>query len=611
MSDSDTNSIPLTRSALRKIEKSSAAGASGLRRLRLAVLVPLLLFISLAGWALSSPIGSSPDDDFHLASAWCALGDRPGLCESSGIKDAKKVPNTILDTWHGKGSRHGNLYCFLNGVSPECQNKWLGNTDHKMQDTGRVNFGSNAQYTNLYYSAMGLLASDDVRASVWGMRLINAFIFTALSLLLYLALPQPRRAALLITWSLSLVPAAMFFIPSSNPSSWAFIGVPSTFFAMLSFFETRGRRKICLGIIAVFSVLLSAFARSDAAIYALLAIVISGILQVRDFKNPWAQFALPVALGIMSIATFFMYPLNVAATGLPATGARDYGFITFVKNIIFIPSSFLPSVFAPQFLGWLDVPLYPPAYVFVAIAALIIVGFALGVGGVRKLFAVLLTLAALIIAPLYVSQVAGITADKLLQPRYLAPLAIIFIAVVLYTGFGEVLQIKKRYMAVIFFLIAPANAFGIFSLLRHYDALPSFLGGALPPTSDGPNAGTSRDVLAGHHSSGSIAAPDGASTSGEHSGSWWWPGFPVSPILLFSVVVASFTLALLIALRDVLKIRNEVNIANETEKALARARRLSISNTPALVNVGTGMITLSKISNATASITLEDAEGQS
>ena len=45
------------------------------------VWLPVAFFVMCAGWALTSPPGSSPDDDFHLTSIWCAAGTQDGRCE--------------------------------------------------------------------------------------------------------------------------------------------------------------------------------------------------------------------------------------------------------------------------------------------------------------------------------------------------------------------------------------------------------------------------------------------------------------------------------------------------------------------------------------------------
>ena len=38
----------------------------------LVLLAPALALIALLAWVFASPIGASPDDDYHLTSAWCA-----------------------------------------------------------------------------------------------------------------------------------------------------------------------------------------------------------------------------------------------------------------------------------------------------------------------------------------------------------------------------------------------------------------------------------------------------------------------------------------------------------------------------------------------------------
>src|SRR6218665_255797 len=47
-----------------------------LLKLIVTIATPLLLLLTFASWSLSSAVGSSPDDNFHLASIWCGLGDR-------------------------------------------------------------------------------------------------------------------------------------------------------------------------------------------------------------------------------------------------------------------------------------------------------------------------------------------------------------------------------------------------------------------------------------------------------------------------------------------------------------------------------------------------------
>jgi len=50
------------------------------RRFRWIYLAPVLMVLALSAWAFASPIGASPDDDYHLASIWCANESRTDLC---------------------------------------------------------------------------------------------------------------------------------------------------------------------------------------------------------------------------------------------------------------------------------------------------------------------------------------------------------------------------------------------------------------------------------------------------------------------------------------------------------------------------------------------------
>jgi len=47
-------------------------------RLKVAGLVCVL--VALGAWSVASPVGASPDEDYHLVSIWCSHGERPGLC---------------------------------------------------------------------------------------------------------------------------------------------------------------------------------------------------------------------------------------------------------------------------------------------------------------------------------------------------------------------------------------------------------------------------------------------------------------------------------------------------------------------------------------------------
>ncbi len=92
------------------------------------ILYPILIFLTMAGWAVSSPVGSSPDEDFHLASAWCAWGNRPGLCEPGHISTTRMVPRMLLDAPCYQHHPEANGACPI--------------LDHTLVETDRFNFSN-------------------------------------------------------------------------------------------------------------------------------------------------------------------------------------------------------------------------------------------------------------------------------------------------------------------------------------------------------------------------------------------------------------------------------------------------------------------------------------
>lgn len=52
-------------------DRSTTGAVSSRRPALTAGLLLLLMLLTGLGWAVGSPAGSSPDDDYHLGSIWC------------------------------------------------------------------------------------------------------------------------------------------------------------------------------------------------------------------------------------------------------------------------------------------------------------------------------------------------------------------------------------------------------------------------------------------------------------------------------------------------------------------------------------------------------------
>ena len=192
-----------------------------------AVCVPILLFLTLVAWAYASTVGSSPDDDFHLASIWCGLGLREGLCEDSGDPATRLVPDALLDA---------DCYAHRPEISGACWDPAVEGLD----ETSRVNTGPT--YPPLFYAVMSVFAGPDIQTSVLLMRIANAALAVGLLTATYFALPRFLRPAVLVPTLVAVVPLGLFVMASTNPSSWALVSAAMVWVCLYGALRTTGRQ---------------------------------------------------------------------------------------------------------------------------------------------------------------------------------------------------------------------------------------------------------------------------------------------------------------------------------------------------------------------------------
>lgn len=433
------------------------------RRLPLLLLAPLLVFFTLGAWALSSPIGASPDDDFHLASIWCA--DAPnefcGPVTDDGLVEA---PVALLDS--------AECYAYHPNTSAACQSDdW---DLSKTELSGRAN--TVGGYPPVYYSIMNTMAGADAQASAMTMRFVNVLLFTALTAALFLLLPAGRRATLVWSWVVTTVPVGMFMLASNNPSSWAIMGVGTTWIALLGFFESTGWRKVALGAIYVLTALMAAGARGDAATYTVLATVAVVILTFKRELRYAVQLLLPLAVIGMCVMLFrFSRPVEAVTQGVTggsggAEAAPTSGQLvaSFVWNMLETPKLWAGMFGHGWGLGWLDTAM--PSVVWLAgIAAFIAVGFiAARVLDWRKLLVLICGVLVLWLFPPTILVGAGESVGENLQPRYFLPLVVLFAGLMLLAARGRSIRFTRLQVVVVGVAIAVANSIALHLNFQRY-----------------------------------------------------------------------------------------------------------------------------------------------
>ena len=476
-------------------------------RFRLLLLAPIFALIALTAWAFASPIGSSPDDDFHLASIWCANSANTDACLPGPTPGERVVPSEI---------KNSSCYAYRPNASAACENQYLDAGSKPTVTTSRGNFKNN--YPPVYYATMSLLVSPNIPVSVLLMRMLNVVLLIGLTTGLFLLLPRHRRSTLLWAWMLTTVPLGLFLIASNNPSSWAITGIGTAWLALLGYFETTGRRRIGLGVLFGIAGIMAAGARGDSALYLVLSIlVVAGLTFTRE-RGYLLRAILPAVMVIVGFYFFLSSQQStVTSKGLgTAPGAVSAPINTtslLFKDFINVPSLWA-GVFGTWNLGWLDTVL-PSVVAFAGIVAFVGVGFT----GLKRLWwqkavAVAVLFAALWLIPTYVLVKGNNSVGQNVQPRYLLPLIILFAGVLLLTRLGDRVVINRAQVGFVVVGLAVAQSVALYYNLHRY-----------------------------------IDGANGHSFDLDSNIKWWW-SMPVPPMVVWIVGSLAFAAMLVVLVRE-------------------------------------------------------------
>lgn len=455
------------------------------------LVVPVLLLITLFGWAFSSPVASSPDDNFHLPSIWCGLGDRPGLCEESGNPETRRVPASVV-----------NAPCFA--FHPEQSGACWHPDQTGLAEATWMN--ANGLYPRLFYATMSVFASTDVQVAVIMMRLANATLIVGLLTSLFFVLPRTLRPALLISVVGTVVPLGLFLIPSTNPSSWAYLSAAMVWISLYGSLQTAGRRQVALGGFAAVGAIMGSGARVDAAAFSVFAVVLVLVLAARRGRPPLVPVIASSVVILVSIAFYLSANQGDALTaGLPNTNPPLTGG-QHLSNLVGVPSLWI-GAFGEAGLGWLDTPV--PAAVsvlsFGMFAALIFLG--LHPISRRRATALVVAAGAAWGVPFVLLAQSHATIGTIVQPRYVLPLLTVTLGLaVVDSDIERALRGARSIVAIVALPVAASIA--LFFQIRRYTV-----------------------------GAESVAFDPGSGAE------WWWVGVP-SPLLLWAATSLIFAVAL-------------------------------------------------------------------
>ncbi|KGM16673.1 DUF2142 domain-containing protein [Actinotalea fermentans] len=418
------------------------------------VLSAVLVMVSLAAWAVGSPVGSSPDEDFHLTSIWCGQGVRDGLCEEGGSPVSREVPAALHEA---------RCYAFHPEESAACQGSSITDPDGRMLDTERGNFLGD--YPPVFFSVMSVLVGDSIEGSVIAMRLLNAMIFVLFVAGAFVLATPALRRGLVLGVAVTFVPLGTFIVPSVNPSSWALTSAATVFVTCLVHLTANGRRRQLLsaGLLAL-AVGLGAGARGDAALYAGLSIGAALLVTLRADRRWVVRAVYPAVLACLSGIAFLTVGQSSAVEG---TGAQVFSLGRVLRTVADVPALWAGAL-GSWGLGWLDTGM--PALVWTVMFGLFMTVLVSGIRGIARPQGLAVAGAALaaLLVPAYIQYLTGVPVGAYVQPRYVLPLMILLVLTVVcrVDGRAPTISTGQRWLAV--GGMSAAHALALYSNIRRY-----------------------------------------------------------------------------------------------------------------------------------------------
>lgn len=423
----------------------------------------LTLFLAMT-WALASPPGSSPDDDFHLASIWCSWGADAAGCtvlEEPAPTDhlTVSVPDLAIESSH--------CAAFKPEVSGGCSYLNPDGSSAQPDPEVYVMRANNRSYPELFYAMMRPFVVDSAATSVVLMRLASAVLGIALLVAAGLLTVPDDRWRLWAYWLVGSVPLGLFTFASTNPSSLAIAGAAAVFPLTLAALQSDGepRRRWIASSLAAVSAILAVGSRSDAVFFCGLAVAAALVVSLRGRRGALIRgglSALPVA-SVLIVAFITRNGAGLAAgAGAPAPGRVA----PTTDNIVGV-LSFYVGEFATR-LGWLDVAVPSLAWGSIALALGAILGYGVGGLGARRAIAVGATLAVALTLPIVMLERTGYRVGEWVQPRYLLPGVMVLLGILAIRGADGTAGPNRRQLIWVAALASLAHTIALHRLMRRY-----------------------------------------------------------------------------------------------------------------------------------------------
>lgn len=425
--------------------------------------VTLAAIVCGAMWALSSPAGSSPDDNYHQTTIWCV--DAPSSTSTSTdtcrvVGESETTGGPVVEVPALVGNP--NCFAFVPTESGACQRPLAG----QRVTTEAIDNGT---YPGGFYRVMHLLVRDSIPESIIAMRIANVTLAALLLGAVALVTTPAVRRLMVLTLVPVLIPLGWFILASVNPSSWSLSGLTAYGFALHTLFLPAGRRRrVAAGVLASLGLVVALSARGDAPVYAGVITVAIGVLHWRTLWSDKRLLAVPAVVAAVCLWRVLAAAQVASIAGASAETERTLGEV--VPNLLLEWPALFSGMFGYAFgLGWLDtavnsVTAYPVA---------LVLGF-LGLTGLGRMSTPKAIAAAVVFLPMLVLPLMTLYRTRLIvgesvQPRYILPLMPMLLALLLVDRVADRTLHLSRVQAVLIWLaLTVATTAAIYANARRY-----------------------------------------------------------------------------------------------------------------------------------------------
>ena len=370
-------------------------------------------------WVVSAPVGSSPDEDFHVGSMWCPPPVDETGCQIS-TKDGEKavmVPQSLA-------KEYVTCYAFDHDNSAQCA---LNASDEELAPTLRWDDGN---YPWGYYQFAHLFVQHSTNRAVLALRAFNALLAIGLLGAIIALADSGLRRAISVALTVAWLPMGFYFVAGMNPSSWAMTGTFAFAAALLASTRSEGRRRVGLVACALAGAVLACTSRGDSAFFLFVITV------ALAFAVPLSRRIVPeacLACVASAVGIWVMSRTNVAASHL-ASGSNVSGESWW--RIVYLNVSALPDylrgfvgyLFGP---GWNDVSYQGTVSSGASLVVVALLAWSLRSLSWRRVLSALVVAGAITGVPVVIGMRGHFSNVEVYQPRYMLPLFAVFLLMLL------------------------------------------------------------------------------------------------------------------------------------------------------------------------------------